>query len=64
VHDSAVLSDLFLPFSLTMGLIGWGSVALWFVVPALDQISRRDHMAALILPHAFRYVGIAFLMQG
>lgn len=30
MQDGTVLSDLFLPFSLTMGLIGWGSVAMWF----------------------------------
>ena len=58
------MQDLFLPLSLTMGVIGWSLVAFWFGVPALARITRRDHLAALILPHVFRYIGLGFLMTG
>lgn len=58
------MQELFLPLSMTMGIIGWGSVALWFAVPALNKIPRREHLAALILPHVFRYIGLGFLVTG
>lgn len=58
------MQELLLPLSMTMGIIGWGSVALWFAVPALEKIPRRDHLAALILPHVFRYIGLSFLVTG
>ena len=58
------MQELLLPLSMTMGINGWGSVALWFAVPALEKIPRRDHLAALILPHVFRYIGLSFLVTG
>ena len=58
------MQELLLPLSMTMGIIGWGSVALWFAVPALKKIPRRDHLATLILPHVFRYIGLSFLVTG
>jgi len=58
------MQELFLPISLTMGVVGWGALTLWFGLPTLDQISRRDHFAALIIPHVFRYIGLGFLVTG
>lgn len=63
-YKENIVEELFIPLSLTMGIIGWGTVALWFAVPALDRIPRRDALAALIIPHVFRYVGLGFLVTG
>ena len=53
-----------LPLSITMGLVAYGLIAKWYVLPALKSIELADALTLLILPHLFRYVGLAFLIPG
>ncbi len=56
--------EILLPLSLTMGLIAYGLIARWYALPALKTIPIKDALTLLILPHLFRYVGLAFLVPG
>lgn len=56
--------QLLLPVSIVFGLAGWTLIARWYVLPALDQRPLADALTLLILPHCFRYVGLAFLITG
>jgi len=50
--------------SLALGTLSYGLIARWYVMPALATRSRRDALIPLVLPHAFRYIGLAFLIPG
>ena len=56
--------QLFIPLSVTMGLITWGLAATWWAVPALARLPKERAALPLILPHGLRYVGLAFLVPG
>lgn len=58
------MNELILPLSVTMGFTGFGLVARWYLLPLLDKHSLTDGLTALLLPHVFRYVGLAFLVPG
>ena len=50
--------------SILFGYIGFGLLARWYVMPWLTTVSRQRALSALIVPHLFRYVGLAFLVPG
>ena len=50
--------------SLGMGTLTYGLIAGWYVMPALTKRSREDALIPLLIPHAFRYIGLAFLVPG
>ncbi len=56
--------EIILPLSISMGLVAYGLTAKWYVLPALKSIQLTDALILLILPHLFRYVGLAFLIPG
>jgi hypothetical protein len=58
------LEDLFLPLSIALGLVTFGLMAKWYLLPALHERSLRDALTPLLLLHGFRYVGLAFLLPG
>lgn len=58
------MNDLILPLSVSMGLIGFGLAARWYLLPVLENHSLTDGLTALLFPHVFRYVGLAFLVPG
>jgi hypothetical protein len=57
-------TELILPFSILFGLVNFGLIAGWYVIPALETLSRERALTPLLLFHAFRYVGLAFLIPG
>jgi len=59
-----VPKDLILPLSIVIGLVGCGLIAKWYVLPALLLRPRAKALVPLILPHCFRYIGLAFLLPG
>jgi hypothetical protein len=59
-----VPKDLISPLSIVLGLVGYGLIANWYVLPALLLRPRAKALVPLILPHCFRYVGLAFLLPG
>ena len=58
------MENLLLSSSLTLGVIIYGVIAKWYVIPALDKRARDTALLPLILLHCFRYQGLAFLLPG
>ena len=50
--------------SVPFGLIAWGTVAVLYIWPALSGLTVSDAVRPLLILHAFRYVGLAFLIPG
>ena len=42
----------------------WGLVARWWLSPWLEKQSHPQALSWLILPHAFRHIGLVFLVPG
>ncbi len=42
----------------------WGLIAKWLLAPWLAKKSPHDALFWLTLPHAFRYMGMVFLVPG
>lgn len=47
-----------------LSLIVWTMLALWWLAPALDHLSRSEALLLLTVPHAFRHIGLVFLVPG
>ncbi len=47
-----------------LSLVVWGLIAKWLLAPWLEKQSPRDALFWLTLPHAFRYMGMVFLVPG
>ena len=47
-----------------LSLVVWGLIAKWLVAPWLENKSPHDALFWLSLPHAFRYMGMVFLVPG
>jgi len=50
--------------SLVLGILTYGLIARWYVMPALAKRSRADALTPLLFLHAFRFIGLAFLIPG
>ncbi len=47
-----------------MSLIVWGSLAYWLLVPWLEKKPSNEALFFLTVPHAFRHIGMVFLVPG
>ncbi len=47
-----------------LSLVVWGLLARWLLSPWLEKKSRQEALFWLTLPHAFRHVGMVFLVPG
>ena len=47
-----------------MSLVVWGLLAYWLLAPWLDKKSLNEALFFLTVPHAFRYIGMVFLVPG
>ncbi len=47
-----------------LSLVVWGLIAKWLLAPWLEKQSPHNALFWLVLPHAFRYVGMVFLVPG
>ncbi len=47
-----------------LSLVVWGVIAKWMVAPWLEKKSPHEALFWLTLPHAFRHVGMVFLVPG
>ncbi len=45
-----------------LSLVVWGLIAKWLLAPWLEKQSLHQALFWLILPHAFRHVGLVFLV--
>jgi len=59
MNDTAILL-----LSMTMGVISYSLIAKWYLMPYLAKQSRLDAFTPLLLLHSFRYIGMAFLING
>jgi hypothetical protein len=50
--------------SILMSFVAFGIVTRLYIGPWLASISRDDALIALAIPHAFRFVGLSFLVPG
>ena len=56
--------DLILPLSMILGLVAYGLIAKWYVMPLLNTATKAQALVPLLLIHCFRFVGLAFLIPG
>ena len=47
-----------------LSLVVWGVIAKWSVTPWLGTKSAHEALFWLTLPHAFRHIGMVFLVPG
>jgi len=47
-----------------MSLVVWGSLAYWLLAPWLEKKSLNEALFFLTIPHAFRHIGMVFLVPG
>jgi hypothetical protein len=57
-------SQLIFGISVLLGLVVWGIVGARDIWPALRSRPRAEALRPLLLLHAFRFVGLAFLVPG
>ena len=47
-----------------MSLLVWGLLAHWLLAPWLENKSLNEALFFLTVPHAFRHIGMVFVVQG
>ena len=47
-----------------LGVVAWSVFGARYIWPALRDRSRADALRPLVMLHAFRFVGLAFLVPG
>ena len=47
-----------------LSLVVWGLIATWLLGPWLAKKSHHEALFWLTLPHAFRHIGLVFLVPG
>ena len=57
-------SAVLFAISVTFGLVVWGIVAWQYIWPALSERSSPENLKPILLLHAFRFLGLAFLLPG
>lgn len=63
-QEVSFVVDFILPLSIALGMVTYGLVAKWYVMPALAGRPRSQALIPLLVPHCFRYIGMAFLIPG
>jgi len=60
------LMDVLAIFALQffMSLVVWGLLAYWLLAPWLEKKSLNEALFFLTVPHAFRHIGLVFLIPG
>ena len=53
-----------LGLSVTLSFVAWGIVAARYLWPRLRLLARSEALRPLLTLHAFRFVGLAFLIPG
>jgi hypothetical protein len=50
--------------SVTFGLAVWGVVSWQYIWPALSERPNPENLKPILLLHAFRFLGLAFVVPG
>ena len=56
--------DLILPVSMTIAVLTWVLILVWYVHPVLRAQPFADALRPILLLHCFRYIGLMFLIPG
>jgi hypothetical protein len=56
--------DALFGISILMSFLAFGIVTKLYIWPWLQVVSRDNALTALLVPHAFRFVGLSFLVPG
>lgn len=56
--------SLILPICIAMGVLTWSLVVAWYVHPVMVHRPLARALEPLLLLHAFRYIGLMFLVPG
>ena len=57
-------SPVLFGISIAFGLAAWGAVAWHYVWPALSERPSPENLKPILLLHAFRFLGLAFVLPG
>jgi len=57
-------SQLYFFISVTFSLIVWSIVASRYIWPRLRLLQQADALRPILILHCFRFVGLAFMVQG
>ena len=57
-------SPVLFGISVAFGLAAWGAVAWHYIWPALTERPSPENLRPILLLHAFRFLGLAFLVSG
>ena len=47
-----------------LSMIMWSLIAKWLLAPWLKKMTIHEALLWLTIPHAFRYIGMVFLVPG
>jgi hypothetical protein len=50
--------------SIVFSLIAWGTVTVRYIWPRLRLLRQSDALRPILILHSFRFVGLAFMVQG
>ena len=59
-----MLPQLYFFSSIAFGFIAWGIVAKRYIWPKLRHLQRDEALRPILMLHAFRFIGLAFLVPG
>jgi len=57
-------SPILFGVSVAFGLAAWGAVAWQYIWPALRELPAPENLKPILLLHAFRFLGLAFVVLG
>src|SRR6516162_5855423 len=57
-------SPVLFGISVAFGLVVWGIVAWYYIWPVLSERTTHENLRPVLLLHAFRFLGLAFLVPG
>ena len=58
------MSDYVQPINLFLSTLAFMLIAHWYVIPALNRMTREAALQPLLLLHSFRHIGLMFLAVG
>ncbi len=50
--------------SIAFGFVNYGLLAKWYLMPALNSVTRTQALKPLLFLHSFRYIGLVFIIPG
>ncbi|HLZ51376.1 MAG TPA: hypothetical protein VKP61_11530 [Candidatus Acidoferrum sp.] len=57
-------SPVLFGISVTISFVAWGAVAWHYIWPALKERPSPENLKPILLLHAFRFLGLAFVVPG